>query len=240
MLHSDHDIENFRPPIGMATDMFQPFSYKITTPAQVSSLTICLQSIHRYFDAFVSIDPMKLRVFPSVIFMRLLYTGIAFLKFTSIVKTSESLSSMFGVDDLKVEEYLDKVLARLSEITDNGKQRFRGDFLERFNMMKSGWLSHNSRNESRRAASRADTSSSKRLKTSPDQSQSIAIAESIINPVDRVFRDQEDFDEVSPDMSMDMSIGGIYSLKQPGNAISWAWDAFSFSNAMDNADSGLQ
>ena len=66
--------------------------------------------------------------------MRLLYTGIAFLKFTSIIKTSESLISMFGADDLKVEEYLDKVVARLSEITDDGKLRFRGDFLERFNM----------------------------------------------------------------------------------------------------------
>ena len=65
-------------------------------------------------------------------------------------------------------------------------------------------------------------------------------AESMTNPEHTVFQGQGGSNEGSPETNMTMSTGVVEDLEQPGNVITWAWDATSFSNAMNNTDSYLQ
>jgi len=145
-MHHEHDIDNFKPPFAMmAGDAIPDVSYEINTTDPIPLLTICLHSIHRIFDAFLSVDPVKLRIFPCLVFVRILYAGIALLKLSSIAMAPGSpLASVFGPDDLKVEEYLEKLVIALAETSDHGKYRFTGEFWEQVSMMRLWWLKNGS------------------------------------------------------------------------------------------------
>jgi hypothetical protein len=141
-MHHEHDIDNFKPPFAMMVgDAIPDVSYEISATDPVPLLTICLHSIHRIFDAFLSVDPIKLRIFPCLVFVRILYAGIALLKLSSIATAPGSpLASVFGPDDLKVEEYLEKLAIALAETSGHGKYRFTGEFWEQVSMMRLWWL----------------------------------------------------------------------------------------------------
>jgi len=145
-MHHEHDIDNFKPPFAMmAGDVIPDVSYEINTTDPIPLLTICLHSIHRIFDAFLSVDPIKLRIFPCLVFVRILYAGIALLKLSSIAMAPGSpLGSVFSPDDLKVEEYLEKMVIALAKTSDHGKYRFTGEFWEQVSMMRLWWLKNGS------------------------------------------------------------------------------------------------
>lgn len=145
-MHHEHDIDNFKPPFAMmAGDAVPDVSYEISTTDPIPLLTICLHSIHRIFDAFLSVDPVKLRIFPCLVFVRILYAGIALLKLSSIATAPGSpLASVFSPDDLKVEEYLEKLVIALAETSGHGKYRFTGEFWEQVSMMRLWWLKNGS------------------------------------------------------------------------------------------------
>jgi len=141
-MHHEHDIDNFKPPFGMAEgDAIPQATFKINTPDHMSSLKICLHSIHRIFDAVLSVDPIKLRIFPCLVFVRILYAGIALLKLSSIATApGNPLASVFGPHDLKVGEYLGNLVNALAKTSDHGKYRSVGEFWEQVRMMRLWWL----------------------------------------------------------------------------------------------------
>jgi hypothetical protein len=141
-MHFEHDIDDFKPPFSMTpTDANPQLSHRLYTPSHISLLTICLHSIHRIFDTFLSVEPVQLRNFPCVVFVRILYAGIAFLKLSTIATpTYRSPSSLFTADQLRTEYYFDKLVAALAETSNHGKYRSIGEFWEQVSMMKLWWL----------------------------------------------------------------------------------------------------
>lgn len=60
------------------------------------------------------------------------------------MSSGSPLASVFGPDDLKVEQYLEKLVIALAETSDHGKYRFTGEFWEQVSMIRLWWLKNGS------------------------------------------------------------------------------------------------
>lgn len=140
-LHHEHDIDDLKPPFSMPSNNTNPrTSFNIDMPSRINSLTISLHSIHRVFDALLSIPPARLRLFPVIVFVRMLYAGLAFLKLNSIVNNHSALVSVFSAGDLKAESYFERLVAVLAETSECGKYRATAEFWEQVCLMRLAWL----------------------------------------------------------------------------------------------------
>src|SRR5277367_4577902 len=134
-MHHNHNIDDFKPPYNItpeeATDEVDP-----VTPAHIAALTVCLEAIHGAFEAFLSLDPEILRAFPTIFFVRNSYAAVALIKMYSAVSAKDSkFGSIFDVADLKVEEYLDRLIACLTKAAENDLSRAANKFSFILNML---------------------------------------------------------------------------------------------------------
>ena len=83
-MHQGHDEEDFRPPFELDPDKPEPeLAAGKNTSAHISSLTICLRSIHQIFDALLKSDNEFIQTSPtpvcsvSNLVLRFFYLAIA-------------------------------------------------------------------------------------------------------------------------------------------------------------------
>jgi hypothetical protein len=111
-MHIDHNIDDFRPPF---LGSFQDDDKAIERPtaAQIDALTACLTSIHGTLDIMSQLNHDVVVCLPTIFFARTAYAFVALLKLYSAISRSDSLGQVFAPADLRVAQYLEKVITHL-------------------------------------------------------------------------------------------------------------------------------
>lgn len=101
-MHQGHDDEDFRPPFELDPDKPEPeLAAGKNTSAHISSLTICLRSIHQIFDALLKSDNEFIQTSPTPVclyFATPSHVSVLVLLFSRISKQASSktlFSSLF-------------------------------------------------------------------------------------------------------------------------------------------------
>ncbi|CRG83512.1 Pentafunctional AROM polypeptide [Talaromyces islandicus] len=140
-MHTEHNFDDFKPPYrGFSDDT------KITnvTAAQVDALTVCLTSIHNSMDIITSFDHDTIVCLPTVYFARTAYGFVALLKMLSAISQDNGLGQVFSLDDLKAEQYLDKVITHLKISGGKPGGRTAGKFCMILNLLKNWFVNRKS------------------------------------------------------------------------------------------------
>lgn len=146
-MHHNHNIDDFKPPFNIAPEAGHE-EPEFVTPAHIESLTACQESIHNAFDAFLALEPKVIRCLPTIFFVRNSYAAVALIKMYSAVSARGSkFGSIFRPEDLKVEFYLDALIAQFSKVSEGNQSRVAQKFSFIFNMLKS-WHMKRSENGS--------------------------------------------------------------------------------------------
>ena len=169
-MHHNHNIDDFKPPFNIAPPEAGPDEPDMITPAHIEALTICQESIHSAFDAFLSLDPKVIRRLPTIFFVRNSYAAVALIKMYTAVSTKGSkFGTIFKPQDLKVEYYLDALIAKFSKVAEGNQSRVAHKFSFIFNMLKT-WHVKRTENSSGAAALHARTKNVVDVyKTPPEQ-----------------------------------------------------------------------
>lgn len=135
-MHHSHNIDDFRPPYGVEEENEEEPDY--ITPAHIDSLTICLHSIHRAFDAFIAMPISTLRSLPTLYFVRNSYAAVALIKiYTAVSAKGSKFGSVFKPSDLKVDYYLDTMIDVMKRTAEGGQARMALKFTFILGMLKS-------------------------------------------------------------------------------------------------------
>ncbi len=113
---------------------------ELLTPAHIGALTVCLTSIHKIFDTFLSIAVDTVRNLPVFHFVRVICTCILLIKmYIAAASINSELGKVISKEDLKVEQYLRKLLTLFKAAAEHGKSRPAQKFLMVLVMLKT-WL----------------------------------------------------------------------------------------------------
>ncbi|RMZ87891.1 hypothetical protein DV736_g4885, partial [Chaetothyriales sp. CBS 134916] len=135
-MHHNHNIDDFRPPFH-ATPIEGPPDPDFVTPTHIESLTTCMNSVHTIFDAFLSMDVTVLRSLPTLFFVRNSYAAVALIKmYTAVSAKGSKFGRIIKTDDLKVDHYLERMIAKLVETAEGGMCKVAQKFSLIFNMLK--------------------------------------------------------------------------------------------------------
>ncbi|KAH8690037.1 hypothetical protein BGW36DRAFT_401484 [Talaromyces proteolyticus] len=137
-MHVDHNIDDFKPPFigGLKGEG----KIANVTAAQIDALTACLTSIHRSMDTIASFDYDTIVCLPTVYFARTAYGFVALLKMYSAISQDNGLGLVFSSQDLKAEQYLDKVIAHLKISGSKPGGRTAGKFCMILNLLKNWFV----------------------------------------------------------------------------------------------------
>lgn len=135
-MHHSHNIDDFRPPYGVGDDNEDEPDY--ITPAHIDSLIICLDSVHKAFDAFLGLPVSTIRSLPTLFFVRNSYAAVALIKiYTAVSAKGSKFGSVFKPEDLKVEHYLDSLGKTMKDAAEGGKCRVAMKFNFILGMLRS-------------------------------------------------------------------------------------------------------
>jgi hypothetical protein len=135
-MHHSHNIDDFRPPYGVEDENDEEVDY--ITPAHIDSLTTCLASIHKAFDAFLEMPNSMLQALPTLFYVRNSYAAVALIKmFTAVSAKGSKFGSVFKPQELKVEYYLDAVGDKMKRAAEGGQSRIAMKFTYILSMLKS-------------------------------------------------------------------------------------------------------
>jgi hypothetical protein len=135
-MHHNHNIDDFRPPFN-ATPIDGPPDPDFVTPAHVESLSTCMNSVHDAFDAFLSMDTKLLRALPTLFFVRNSYAAVALIKmYTAVSAQGSKFGKIIRTEDLKVDEYLDRLISTLQKTAEGGMCKVALKFSMIFNMIR--------------------------------------------------------------------------------------------------------
>jgi hypothetical protein len=137
-LHHNHDGDDFIPPC-MNEDQrdLQASKTDFVTPAHIDSLTKCLSSIHLAFDGFIATDTYMLRVLPVMVYVRVTYAAVVLLKMSSMVGVGSSrFGSVFDDADLRVDYYINAMLATFSQVSRGERSSVASLFILKFQELR--------------------------------------------------------------------------------------------------------
>ena len=102
-------------------------------PANVVAFTTCLESIHKTFDAFLSMELPIIRNLPVLFFVRTVYAAVVLVKIYGIVHAKESRLGSTYASELKAEYYINAAVDHLAKAAGEAGQApvpraFRFDF----------------------------------------------------------------------------------------------------------------
>jgi hypothetical protein len=96
-------------------DCIQPESLLSRSALQINATTKCIGAAHNILDCFVQIPIERLQKAPNVLFVRAIYALVALMKADYAVGTDAEMGELLESQSLKVDFYLDTVLARTTE-----------------------------------------------------------------------------------------------------------------------------
>ena len=110
------------------------------TAAHISALSSCLTAIDGIFEVFLSMDVRSIRCLPVFNFVRVAYATVVLIKMYFSAKSPDSeLGGVIDKDNMKVEEYLDKLLDKFRAVSDGDKSRPAAKF-QLVLVMLRGWF----------------------------------------------------------------------------------------------------
>ncbi|KAJ9661804.1 hypothetical protein H2198_001769 [Neophaeococcomyces mojaviensis] len=118
-LHTDHNVDDFRPPAGRPGSAETPNITKdFVTPSHLDALTKAVVAMRSALDTFISIFPTSgVRALPCLFIVWTAYAVVAMIRLDGALRSSKSRYAEVFLPDLKIEYYLDIIVERLS----NGK-----------------------------------------------------------------------------------------------------------------------
>lgn len=110
------------------------------TAAHIGALSSCLTAIDGIFETFLSMDVHSIRCLPVFNFVRVAYAVVVLIKmyFSASMPNSE-LGKVINKDHMKVEEYLEKLLAKFGEVAAADRSRPAAKFIVVLAMLR-GWF----------------------------------------------------------------------------------------------------
>lgn len=143
-MHHNHNIDDFRPPFNSAAPIDGPPDPDSVTPAHVESMSTCMNSVHDVFDAFLSMDTELLRALPTLFFVRNSYAAVALIKmYTAVSAKGSKFGKIIKTEDLKVDEYLERLIATLQKTAEGGMCKVALKFSLIFNTLRQLHLRRN-------------------------------------------------------------------------------------------------
>ncbi len=138
-MHVNHNVDDFRAPFTEETfEGAEKQARDLLTPTQVNALSTCLTSIHGVFDEFLAFDLETARTIPVFHFVRVAYAAVVLIKMYLVAATPGSqVGKIFGMEDIKVERYLDSLLDAFRATADDDHSRAAGRFLMVLVMLKT-------------------------------------------------------------------------------------------------------
>lgn len=119
------------------------------TAAHISALSSCLTAIDGIFETFLSLDVSTIRCLPIFNFVRVAYAVVVLIKiYFSASSPNAELGKVINKDNMKVAEYIDRLLERFRETAAQDKSRPGSKFLMVLVMLR-GWFHQHSQNQSR-------------------------------------------------------------------------------------------
>ncbi|KAI8635408.1 hypothetical protein F5Y19DRAFT_10790 [Xylariaceae sp. FL1651] len=110
------------------------------TSAHISALSSCLTAIDGIFETFLALDTQSIRCLPIFNFVRVAYAVVVLIKvYFSASSPNSELGKVINKDNMKVAEYLDKLLEKFRETAASDKSRPAGKFLVVLVMLR-GWF----------------------------------------------------------------------------------------------------
>ncbi|KAF2029253.1 hypothetical protein EK21DRAFT_68187 [Setomelanomma holmii] len=104
-------------------DCVQPESLLSRSALQINATTKCIGAAQAILDCFIEIPILRLQRAPNVLFVRAIYALVALMKADYAVGTDAEMEELLDSQSLKVDFYLDTVLARSKEAV--GPQKCR-------------------------------------------------------------------------------------------------------------------
>ncbi|KAL7629121.1 hypothetical protein AAE478_000640 [Parahypoxylon ruwenzoriense] len=141
-LHVDKSPEEYRPPCN-ADSLRDPIPGldETLTPSHISALSSCLTAIDGIFDTFLSMDVHSIRCIPIFSFVRVAYAVVVLIKmYFSASNSNSELGKVINKDNMKVAEYLEKLLDKFREVAASDKSRPASKFLLVLAMLRSWFL----------------------------------------------------------------------------------------------------
>lgn len=138
-LHVDKSTEEYRPPCG-AEALREPIPGldDSLTPSHISALSSCLTAIDGIFETFLSMDVHSIRCIPIFSFVRVAYAVVVLIKmYFSASNSNSELGKVINKDNMKVAEYLEKLLEKFREVAASDKSRPASKFLVVLAMLRS-------------------------------------------------------------------------------------------------------
>ncbi|OTA64780.1 hypothetical protein K449DRAFT_327598 [Hypoxylon sp. EC38] len=140
-LHVDKNPEEYRPPCN-ADSLREPIVGldDTLTPSHISALSSCLMAIDGIFETFLSMDVHSIRCIPIFSFVRVAYAVVVLIKmYFSASNSNSELGKVINKDNMKVAEYLEKLLEKFREVAASDKSRPASKFLVVLAMLR-GWF----------------------------------------------------------------------------------------------------
>ncbi|XDG06955.1 hypothetical protein ABKA04_006570 [Annulohypoxylon sp. FPYF3050] len=138
-LHVDKSPEEYRPPCN-ADSLREPIPglEDALTPSHISALSSCLTAIDGIFETFLSMDVHSIRCIPIFSFVRVAYAVVVLIKmYFSASNSNSELGKVINKDNMKVAEYLEKLLEKFREVAASDKSRPASKFLLVLAMLRS-------------------------------------------------------------------------------------------------------
>ncbi|KAI2473589.1 hypothetical protein F4781DRAFT_138519 [Annulohypoxylon bovei var. microspora] len=138
-LHVDKNPEDYRPPCN-ADSLREPIPGldDSLTPSHISALSSCLTAIDGIFETFLLMDVHSIRCVPIFSFVRVAYAVVVLIKmYFSASNSNSELGKVINKDNMKVAEYLEKLLEKFREVAASDKSRPASKFLLVLAMLRS-------------------------------------------------------------------------------------------------------
>ncbi|KAI1498339.1 hypothetical protein F5X99DRAFT_326877 [Biscogniauxia marginata] len=110
------------------------------TAAHIGALSACLTAIDGIFETFLAMDTPSIRCLPIFNFVRVAYAVVVLIKmYFSASSPNSELGKVINKDNMKVAEYLDKLLDKFRDTATSDKSRPASKFIIVL-MMLRGWF----------------------------------------------------------------------------------------------------
>lgn len=117
------------------------------TAAHIGALSSCLTAIDGIFETFLSMDVYSIRCLPVFNFVRVAYAVVVLIKMYFSASTPNSeLGKVINKDHMKVEEYLEKLLAKFGDVAAADKSRPAAKFIIVLAMLRN-WFQKQGRGD---------------------------------------------------------------------------------------------
>lgn len=140
-LHVDKNDDTMRPAISTESlDDPIPGLSESLTAAHIGALSSCLTAIDGIFETFLAMDIRSIRCLPVFHFVRVAYAVVVLIKmYFSASSPDSELGKVINKDNMKVEEYLDKLLEKFRAVAEGEKSRPAAKFQVVLAMLR-GWF----------------------------------------------------------------------------------------------------